>query len=67
MQQQDDGSQSRDQPFQGENQRYRNELKEVPSTDWERLHDLAQKEQELTRKLQRWTAEWVKLSEELES
>ena len=50
-----------------ENQRYRNELKEVPSTDWERLHDLAQKEQELTRKLQRWTAEWVKLSEELES
>jgi ATP-binding cassette subfamily F protein 3 len=50
-----------------ETQRYRNELKEVPSTEWERLHELAQKEQELTRRLERWTAEWVKLSEELES
>ncbi|HET9931338.1 MAG TPA: ATP-binding cassette domain-containing protein [Polyangiaceae bacterium] len=50
-----------------ETQRYRSELKEVPSTDWERLHALAKKEQELTRRLERWTAEWVKLSEELET
>ncbi|MFZ5892372.1 MAG: ABC-F family ATP-binding cassette domain-containing protein [Myxococcota bacterium] len=46
--------------------RYRNELKDVPSNAWERIHELAQKEQELTRRVERWTAEWVKLSEELE-
>ncbi|MGC4091090.1 MAG: ATP-binding cassette domain-containing protein [Polyangiaceae bacterium] len=48
-------------------QRFRAELKDVPSGNWQKLHELAQKEQELSRRLERWTAEWVKLCEELES
>jgi ATP-binding cassette subfamily F protein 3 len=45
--------------------RLRAALKEVPSTEWEKLHELARKEQELTRRLERMTSEWLKLSEEL--
>jgi ATP-binding cassette subfamily F protein 3 len=44
---------------------YRSELK-APSTDWEQLHELAQKEQMTSRIVEQLTAEWVKLSESLE-
>jgi ATP-binding cassette subfamily F protein 3 len=48
-------------------QRQRALAKDASATDWEKLHELAKKEQELTRRLQQLTAEWVKLAEELEA
>jgi ATP-binding cassette subfamily F protein 3 len=36
-----------------------------PEADWERLHQLAQKEQNTAKILEALTAEWLKLSEEL--
>jgi ATP-binding cassette subfamily F protein 3 len=35
--------------------------------NWERLHELARQEQQLSQRLSQLTAEWVKLSEELEA
>jgi ATP-binding cassette subfamily F protein 3 len=47
--------------------RQRAQAKSATDSNWEKLHELAQKEQELTRRLQQLTAEWLKLSEELEA
>jgi ATP-binding cassette subfamily F protein 3 len=44
--------------------RLRDALKN-PEADWERLHELAQKEQNTAKILEALTAEWLKLSEEL--
>ena len=42
----------------------RADLARSPGQDWERLAKLAETEQELVRKLDGWTEEWMRLSEE---
>jgi ATP-binding cassette subfamily F protein 3 len=42
----------------------RSALATSPGSDWERLADLADKEQALGRKVDAWTEEWMRLSEE---
>jgi ATP-binding cassette subfamily F protein 3 len=43
----------------------RNKLKNGAGEDWEKLHDWARQEQEGNKTLERFMAEWIKLSEEL--
>jgi ATP-binding cassette subfamily F protein 3 len=42
----------------------RAELAQAPGENWERLAELAEKEQVLVRRLDEWTEEWMRLSEE---
>jgi hypothetical protein len=50
---------------EGDLTRLRADLKQAPTDDWERLHELAQAERALSRRIEELTAEWVKLSDEL--
>ncbi|MBL8681125.1 MAG: ABC-F family ATP-binding cassette domain-containing protein [Myxococcales bacterium] len=42
----------------------RAQLKDSPGSDWEKIAELAEKEQELVRRVDGFTEEWMKLSEE---
>ena len=42
----------------------RTQLKDAPGSDWEKIADLAEKEQEMVRRVDGYTEEWMRLSEE---
>jgi ATP-binding cassette subfamily F protein 3 len=42
----------------------RGQLKDAPGSDWEKIAELAEKEQELVRRVDGYSEEWLRLSEE---
>ncbi len=45
----------------------RTQLRDAPGSDWEKIAELAEKEQEMVRRVDGYTEEWLRLSEESSS